>query len=72
MKTYTEILRIHKCYVVGITDMGFNHTIESTGAVHTDDLHLCVELSAGHKFMLMNEDRFYYDDDMFLVIERPL
>lgn len=68
MKEYNEIFRIHKAYVCGIADQGMSRREDDDGFIDQDDLRLCIELSAGHVFMLTGRMRFYFYDD-YLIIE---
>ena len=72
---YRPVLEIPLEYVVGITDVGF---VQSATKVVTkgvtkfipdesDDLRLAIELSAGHKFMLVGEQRFYINEGDLII-----
>lgn len=59
-----------RCYICGPSDQGMTHWVSDDGDTGGDDLHLVIELSAGHFLLLMERDRMFFNEDNDLVIER--
>jgi len=56
---YVEVFRINLAYIIELGDSGLHARICEDGTVENEDLRLHIELSGGHKLLLMDSQRFY-------------